>query len=346
MSVTVTLGALSVLRIQIGFLDTVPVISQWNIDNVMMTFGSAIVPYVPQNSDLSGFKNGLLEVFRDNIPNIVFNGGFEIWERGTIFNNPAHNAFAADGWRVNTAGASPTHVISKDTTPANVFIGASSMKLDLTVISGAAEYYVVQEPESGLNRFPSKFISASVWIKTSIPAKIRLRILDAAGGSNSNFSQYHSGSGNYELLVASRLIGASGLANVAVGTFTPDAVVTGIFFVDAFMVVRGRQPVDFVVGDPGVEQARAERLFEKHDGFGFTWLPNSLVFWSRDFHFRTTKKAIPAITFNGGSLTGVNSVTPINIRRQVFSADMITDGTITRKHVGNGETATYEAEAI
>jgi hypothetical protein len=47
--------------------------------------------------------------------NYVINGGFDIWQRGTTFTNPANNAYTADRWN-NGNSASGTYTISQQST--------------------------------------------------------------------------------------------------------------------------------------------------------------------------------------------------------------------------------------
>ena len=233
--------------------------------------------------------------------NLLVNGGFEIWQRGNTFTNPASVTYTADKWLVFLPGGSPTLTVSRD---ASVIDSETyALQVNCTSVGGIATLMIYQVVENLTGLFAGRTVSLSVRVKTSIANKIRARITDNAGGANISFSQYHSGSGNWETLTVVRTIGSSGFANIAVGIIAPDTVVTGQWWVDSAMLVFAANPMDFVPKHPADETTRCLRYYEKgvvNDALIPMQHESSIcAVYTNPAVFKVLKSAVPTITISG-----------------------------------------------
>ena len=121
-----------------------------------------------------------LEAIKQNIPNIVVNGGFEIWQRGNSFVNPSSADLTADKWFV-TENGSPTWTISKESSAANRDNGLYSLKMDITNI-GTSTYLYMQNRLADPAKYRGKTLSISVRVKTSV-SNVKLRLNDGITGT-------------------------------------------------------------------------------------------------------------------------------------------------------------------
>ena len=106
-SVTVPAGRVAVLpNVQVDGTMTVngevfiPSGSTYSNTNITSTNGSFdVLKTQGQNvSPFTGFKN------------YIINGGFDIWQRGTVFSSPANETLVADRWKIGWAGGTVTQV--------------------------------------------------------------------------------------------------------------------------------------------------------------------------------------------------------------------------------------------
>jgi hypothetical protein len=196
---------------------------------------------------------GLLEL--KNVPNILVNGGMEVWQRGTSFSSPSNSDITSDKWILNST-VSPTCVISKETSVVD--IGGASMKFSLTVASGAGNYQIGQTIENG-DKYVGKVMTLSARVRSDSANAIRIGIYN---GSTFTYSSYHSGGGTYETLSVSATISASGMqVRIAL-----DPTVTQTSYATSLMLVVGDQPIDFVPEDPAIELMRCQRYYQRVGG--------------------------------------------------------------------------------
>lgn len=200
----------------------------------------------------------LASIGYQNIPNIIDNGGFEIWQRGTSFSNPAINTYTADRWKVSVTGA-PSWVVSRDSTAANVDSGTYSMSVNITSVGGSTVFNHFQNIENFAD-YRGKTLTVSMRVKATVAAKIQIRI---EADASTTYSSFHSGSGNFETLTATLLIptNASEIDIQAgfVGNSTPVATQ---FWLDSAMLITGSTAATFVPTNPQVDLARCQRFYE------------------------------------------------------------------------------------
>src|SRR5689334_21657431 len=105
--------------------------------------------------------------------NILDNGGREIWQRGTSFTNPVINSYTADRWKVSVTGT-PSWVVSRDSTTANVDSGTYSMSVNITSVGGSTVFNLSQFIEN-YKDYAGKTLTLTARVKASVANKICIR---------------------------------------------------------------------------------------------------------------------------------------------------------------------------
>jgi len=90
--------------------------------------------------------------------NLIINGGFDVWQRGTSFSSPASNTYLADRWSAVVQSAT----VSKESITD---LPGFSSALKLT--TGATDPYFVQKVEG--TYFRGQTMTFSFWVKGDIP---------------------------------------------------------------------------------------------------------------------------------------------------------------------------------
>lgn len=255
--------------------------------------------------------------------NIVDNGGFNVWQRGTTITNPANGDFFADRWRLYIAGATGvTSTITKETTDTDG--EQASMKIVISSMGTGTEYMMYQKPEHYTTGWAGKTISVSVRVKTTIANKVCLRVLDSAN----HYSAFHTGSGNWETLTVTGVTLSGNFNNIAIGQFS--AIVTastGTIYIGKVMAVFGDRPVDYIPEPPAIEIERCQRHYEKgrisYGAIGGDDGSN----YSMELHvpLKTAKVSTPTSTFSGWIIKEVGSATNVEGSYTKGSSITVTD---------------------
>lgn len=132
------------------------------------------------------------------VGNLTTNGDFETWALGTSFTNPGDSTNILTPWVYRKSGTSaPDANVSREST--NKDTGSYSVKIDVTSAGSANSLIALQENVVSAAYIPGQNL-ATVWrIKTTTASKVRLKISD---GISTAYSEYHTGSGTFETLVA------------------------------------------------------------------------------------------------------------------------------------------------
>lgn len=100
--------------------------------------------------------NKRLLIGSDYRPNILINGDFQVWQRGTVF-NPSNQAYCVDRWSQATAVANACSIIKID----------SGVEVNPLLPATAGTVYFLQRIENG-NRYIGKTLTFSVKINGEI----------------------------------------------------------------------------------------------------------------------------------------------------------------------------------
>lgn len=197
-----------------------------------------------------------------NIVNIIDNGGFDNWQRGTTFTNPA-SVYTADRWFVANAGGAATSTITKETSVTDNT--AAALKWNITSNAGNGQAYLLQYIED-FKAYRGKTLTVTIRSQQSVSGFL-LGIYDGVTatttplGSNGGYTTYS--------LTVTISSSCSTLFIFWGNNGTPIPV--GTFYLDSVMLSIGSSIVPFVPTNPQVDLARCQRYFQVIGG-GVTYL--------------------------------------------------------------------------
>jgi len=229
-----------------------------------------------------------------NQVNILDNGGFEIWQRGTSFAGlSTNNVYTADRWETDMSGGA---VMTISQNSANVDSGSFSLDMNITTV-GTASASIKQLIENYL-AYAGKTVTCSVRVKTSLTG-FHIELFDGIGGVTAGNN--HSGSGNFETLTCTRTISASATSlRIYIGWPSQPPSGTGHSYVDSAILTVGTGTPVFQVLHPEVDLERCQRYYQL--GNLDHWSP----IWRQDASnqgtnttvpFRVSMRVAPTVTF-------------------------------------------------
>lgn len=195
-----------------------------------------------------------------NSNNILDNGGFNVWQRGTSFSNPVNGTYSADRWFVYKGGTvSPTVDVSQDTGNLDT-AGTYAIKMNITSAgSGGNVYFAIVQDVERHQDYTGKTLTISARVKTTMSGVH----LEAYDGVTLSTGSNHSGSGNYETLTLTKSISSSATSmSWYVGLPTAGNVTTtGTIYMASAMLAVGPNTVPYIASNPEIELARCQRYF-------------------------------------------------------------------------------------
>lgn len=199
--------------------------------------------------------------------NLLVNGGFEVWQRGASFTNPAYASMTADRWWFIRfgSGGTPSVNVNRDTGTETGVGGTYCMRVDISSVgSGSTLCYAGNSYGTDIPGIRGKTVSISARVKTTIAGKIRLFAGNGASSPTIVSSGFHTGSGNWETLSVTVAVDAVGGTSVEtwVGFSSDVTLVTGTYYIDNVMAVVSTSPVDFVPTHPADEMTRCLRYYQ------------------------------------------------------------------------------------
>jgi hypothetical protein len=246
---TITANTTS-LNIYVGYNSQSPVVGILTIDSVMLTMGPLSQTFVP--SDPAEDKIRTFNTYTTPV-NIMDNGGFEIWQRGTSFTGAAQT-YTADRWLYSSNGV-PTLAITKETTVTDG--SPSALKWNLTSVGSGTVFRMLYRFESAQYAGKTLSLKARIRVDSGGGGFVQITMTDGVGGSIAQ-NTLKSGAGVYETVTCSLAFGATSTTGQLQLDFNN---VPGVAYLDNFMLVLGNQAVDYVPMNPQVELARCQRYF-------------------------------------------------------------------------------------
>jgi hypothetical protein len=237
------------------------------------------------------------DVARDNL---LGNGGFEQWQRGT---GPftGGGAYGADRW-VSAVAGSDTLSTSKATSP-NVDVGSAASAGCTFVLSGGGGTTQLKQSLQAINDntgLPGRTLSVSVRVRTSTPSAVRIALNNYYGSaSHYTYSGYHSGGGGWETLTVTAALDPTATYCEVVVFFNASCTA----YLDNAMLVVGSQAANYVPLHPADDLARCLRYYEVVGA-----LQNEIVAqaygvasgaYSVYYGFKARKAITPTFTKNG-----------------------------------------------
>ena len=190
--------------------------------------------------------------FNFSLTNILDNGGFEIWQRGTSFVNPISTSFTADRW-YTVDNTTPTLTISRDTSVVDS--GSYSMKLDFT--SGSTTYFQLGQNIENYSAYAGQIVTFSmrVW------ANVAGCFLEIADGIHSTQSGSHPGDSQWHTLSCTFTLSSN--PDYLSVYFTPTLpIVTSTYYLDSAMLSIGTNIVPFIPLHPEEDLSRCQRYYQ------------------------------------------------------------------------------------
>lgn len=237
-------------------------------------------------------------------PDLLTNGGFEIWQRGS---GPYTGSgdYTADRWQ-QSLGSGSTISTSRD----------SGNSDDGSEYCAAVTYTHLNE--SGIfqrlenyQQLRNKTITFSLRVKTATSNAVRIAIKDDVGGYT--YSSYHSGSGDYETLTVTATVTSSTTqlnAEIRLGA-------TSTVYLDNAMLVLGDLPSEYAPRHPGDDMSLCERYYEVVGGVSGSYPQVGTMYASGaniyyvTFPWKTKKAVTPTVTKAGTwNVSNCNQPTP------------------------------------
>ena len=235
--------------------------------------------------------------------NLLINGGFEIWQRGTSFVDLGNNLYGPDRWK-SVRDTLTTYTISKETSVTDS--GAAALKCVLT--KGSGTYWYMEQSVENYQEYRGKTLTVSARVKTNVATGVKIKFGD---GVTDSFSSYHTGDNTWQTLSVTKTMDASATAVIVRIGFIASDLQTSTTYFDSAMLVLGSQPATYVARPFAQELALCQRYCEKSYDVGTnpgtaTSTDNEVVIASQNqgtprmasgiVKFKVTKYSSPTVT--------------------------------------------------
>lgn len=247
--------------------------------------------------------------------NLLVNGGFEVWQRGTSFAAMATSAYACDRWQYNKGGTS-----ALTTTQETSIIDTASRysaKLVYTHNAGSTFFQKLEDPYQlrGLT------LTVSMKVRSNTASAVRLRIDDSAGQGTAG--SYHTGGSTFETLTATKVINSGATAVEIAVELNASATI----YLDNAMLIIGTVAATYVPALAADELVRCQRYYEVWGGLAFER-------FGAGFNYSTTagvamaafreKYGVPSVTFTAANTFAVNDVSGASVACSAIAAANVT----------------------
>jgi hypothetical protein len=231
---------------------------------------------------------------------LLTNGGFEIWQRGT---GPftTHNTYNADRWLVEVAGTDTVSITREGTTKNTNSL--YSLANAFVLGTGAGQTTIRQRNmiADGFHHLLGQRISARGSVSVATASAVRMYIRTNGTGGGYTYSSYHTGGGTFEELSVENALIPTDATFFEVGFFF---AASSTAYLDNVMLIPGSLAADYIPLHPAEEMARCQRYYEVHGGSD-CGLPALLASLSGadplgyGVGFAVTKSVTPTLTKNG-----------------------------------------------
>lgn len=259
------------------------------------------------SNKITGLANGTVSgdaihfgQYQDRAVNIIDNGGFEVWQRGTSFSAPANSSYTADRWQISTT-ENTNVTVTKETTTIDA-VGLASMKVVVSSVGASKVWYVYNTVENYAD-YRGKSVSFSVRVNTAVASAIKIAVADNTSVIAS--SSYHTGGGGWETLTVTAAVGAAVTQlYVLVGMINAGDKKNGTFYWDSSMLAQGSEPVAFVPINTELEWSRCQRFYTRLGSFSVDeMLVNGMCYTTTNFQavwtYPVEMRTTPTVTVVG-----------------------------------------------
>ena len=187
--------------------------------------------------------------------NLLVNGAFEVWQRGTSGFTTPLGMYTADMWRYVDAGGSGTIAITRE---SSTKLAASTYALKAVYTKVAVNSQLTQRIEN-VAELRGRYLSLSVWVHQSVASGCRPFIADSAG---TTYGSAVATTGSFVLLTVTRTVDSAATTLDAGVEFQS----SGTYYLDNAMLSLSPVPAPFRPLHPQEELARCQRYYEVHGG--------------------------------------------------------------------------------
>jgi len=224
--------------------------------------------------------------------NLIINGGFDVWQRGTSFTNPSSNTYMAD--RFFTAGARVATTITKNTGVSVNGKVVNTLRIDATGADTWDFYQGIEDYQT----ISGQEVTISFWYKTNLSGVVCRHYSTGTYGSPLNSDSTWN---KFEVTVTlPTLVGAGGGANkTSFGWWAASGGVSAGSFLEIanFQLELGSVATDFEHRSYGEELALCQRYYEKNTyGLLQTIMTNNYSTTQTKMPFMQTKRVAPTFT--------------------------------------------------
>jgi hypothetical protein len=191
--------------------------------------------------------------------NLLTNGGFEIWQRGT---SGLAAGFGADRWNASVgAGSSFNGAIGRDSANADTAFG-STYCWSCTNYTHSAASQLDQAVETNGPGLRGRPVTFSMRVRTNVANHLRLQLIDVDGSTVLGSSAFHSGNNTYQTLSVTGTPNATTAGGKLICRVQFNASST-VNFLDNAMLVIGSVAADYAPMHSADDLARCLRYYEK-----------------------------------------------------------------------------------
>jgi len=180
--------------------------------------------------------------------NLLTNGGFEVWQRGTG-SFTADQAYSADCWMLFKSGASTITVTQETSTIA------TNSRYSLKAVTTSTTCGVQQKIENGY-ALRGKTVAASIRVQQSVASGLRLSLSDDGGGSGT--ASYSTTTGSFVTITVTMAVSAT----ATYLTFALYCDLAGTYYFDNAMLVIGPNAAPYEPLHPADDLLRCQRYYE------------------------------------------------------------------------------------
>jgi len=252
---------------------------------------TAKIPASLENTFVSGRKN------------LLINGGFDVWQRGTTGTAQGYNS--ADRWYISRGGGSPAVSITRETFATTETDIKSKYYLQWVQSTGGTTPYIAQRVEE-IKPLLGQEVTVSVWMKAASAVTIDLDVYIDYGDAqsttldeNTSFSVTTSWQKFQHTFTISSGGTVSANSNLEVRFSPPDSNTITTYFAEA-QLEYGSTATDFEHRSYGEELALCQRYYEDMSQSGTEFRHNGIAWSGSNMNvpiaFLVEKRAAPTIT--------------------------------------------------
>lgn len=234
--------------------------------------------------DISTDAAGTFDIKPPNqqlIDNPVINGNFELWQRGTTFNNPANLARLADRWNVAYNGTIGTCAITRaDLQPISGLIPGYpkyAIRVNQSLAGAGNTFFDISTQIEDVNTLSGRKITISAWVFFQFANNLLIKTEQFFGGGGGGSASAFNTSAAIAIPGASwtrvsytcdianiigKTRGANGDDSLNIIFSLPPNVVNDMW-ITAVRVDDGPVSFDFAPRAPGSDRSLGERYFQK-----------------------------------------------------------------------------------